>query len=48
MDLITASIVTALAIEVGKESFAEAYIALKNALKKKHGVESDVIKGNTA
>jgi hypothetical protein len=43
MDAITLAIVTGLAIPLTKDALADAYAALKAALKKKLGDESDVV-----
>ena len=43
MDAITLAIVTGLAIPLTKDAIADAYAALKAALKKKFGDESDVV-----
>ncbi|WP_445246664.1 hypothetical protein [Microcoleus sp. OTE_8_concoct_300] len=43
MDAITLAIVTGLAIPLTKDAIADAYAALKAALKKKFGGESDVV-----
>ena len=43
MDPITLAIVTGLAIPLTKDAMADAYAALKAALKKKMGDESDVV-----
>ena len=43
MDPITLAIVTGLAIPLTKDAIADAYAALKAALKKKFGGESDVV-----
>lgn len=43
MDAITTAIVTGLAIPVAKDAIADAYAALKAALKKKFGAQSDVV-----
>ena len=43
MDAITLAIVTGLAIPLTKDALADAYAALKAALKKKFGDESDVV-----
>ncbi|MDF0553333.1 hypothetical protein [Kamptonema sp. UHCC 0994] len=43
MDAITTAIVTGLAIPVAKDAITDAYTALKAALKKKFGDESDVV-----
>ncbi|CBN54495.1 MULTISPECIES: hypothetical protein [Kamptonema] len=43
MDAITTAIVTGLAIPVAKDAIADAYAALKAALNKKFGAQSDVV-----
>jgi len=43
MDPITSAFVTALAIPVAKDVIKDGYEALKSALKKKFGEESDVV-----
>jgi predicted Ser/Thr protein kinase len=43
MDPITTAIVTALATNLGKDAIKDGYEALKAAIKKKFGDDSDVV-----